>query len=130
MKQLLVSLLSLCLVGSALAHPPTGAKKGPSKATPILKQALEDASGRFVGLANFIAYAQTPALLDSLVNSLGVAALVTLIVVMLNFLICAVSDNMFDILVYDWYWWFVVGAGCSLARSAVAGAVAEAPRKA
>lgn len=51
----------------------------------ILKQALEDASGRFVGLANFIAYAQTPALLDSLRNSLGVAALVTLIVLPLAF---------------------------------------------
>jgi len=51
----------------------------------ILKQALEDASGRFVGLANFIAYVQTPALLDSLLNSLGVAALVTLIVVPLAF---------------------------------------------
>ena len=51
----------------------------------ILTQALEDASGRFVGLANFIAYAQTPALLDSLLNSVGVAALVTLIVVPLAF---------------------------------------------
>ncbi len=51
----------------------------------ILTQALEDASGRFVGLANFIAYAQTPALLDSLLNSVGVAALVTLIVLPLAF---------------------------------------------
>jgi len=30
----------LLLLGSAFAHPPSGAKKGPSKATPILKQAL------------------------------------------------------------------------------------------
>lgn len=51
----------------------------------ILVQALEDASGRFVGLANFIAYARTPALLDSLFNSLWVAALVTVIVVPLAF---------------------------------------------
>jgi iron(III) transport system permease protein len=51
----------------------------------ILKQALEDSSGRFVGLANFIAYAQTPALLDSLANSLWVSALVTLIVIPLAF---------------------------------------------
>ena len=47
----------------------------------ILKQALEDASGRFVGLANFIAYARTPSLLDSLANSLWVSALVTAIVI-------------------------------------------------
>ena len=51
----------------------------------ILMQALEDASGRFVGLANFIAYARTPALLDSLVNSLWVSALVTAIVIPLAF---------------------------------------------
>lgn len=51
----------------------------------ILKQAVEDTSGRFVGIANFIAYARTPALLDSLFNSLWVAALVTVIVVPLAF---------------------------------------------
>ena len=51
----------------------------------ILMQAVEDASGRFVGIANFIAYARTPALLDSLFNSLWVAALVTVIVVPLAF---------------------------------------------
>ena len=44
-------------------------------------QALEDRDGRFVGLRNFIAYAQTPALLDSLWNSLWVSTLVTLLVV-------------------------------------------------
>ena len=51
----------------------------------ILKQALEDASGRYVGLANFIAYARTPALLESLVNSLWVSALVTAITLPLAF---------------------------------------------
>ena len=51
----------------------------------ILMQAVEDASGHFVGIANFIAYARTPALLDSLFNSLWVAALVTVIVVPLAF---------------------------------------------
>jgi iron(III) transport system permease protein len=44
-------------------------------------QALEDNQGRFVGLRNFIAYAQTPALTESLWNSLWVSALVTLLVV-------------------------------------------------
>jgi iron(III) transport system permease protein len=41
--------------------------------------------GRFVGLANFVAYAQTPALLQSLWNSLWVSALVTLLAVPLAF---------------------------------------------
>jgi iron(III) transport system permease protein len=41
-------------------------------------QALQDKDGRFVWLANFVAYARTPALLDSLWNSLWVSALVTL----------------------------------------------------
>jgi len=51
----------------------------------ILQQAVQDASGRHVGLANFIAYARTPALLDSLANSLWVSALVTVVVVPLAF---------------------------------------------
>lgn len=51
----------------------------------ILQQALQDAQGRFVGLANFVAYAQTPALLDSLGNSLWVSALVTLLTVPVAF---------------------------------------------
>jgi iron(III) transport system permease protein len=51
----------------------------------ILLQALEDAQGRFVGLANFAAYAQTPALLDSLWNSLWVSAAVTVVVLPLAF---------------------------------------------
>jgi iron(III) transport system permease protein len=51
----------------------------------ILMQALEDWSGRFTGLANFIAYAQTPALLQSLWNSVWVSVLVTLITVPLAF---------------------------------------------
>ncbi len=51
----------------------------------ILQQAVQDASGRHVGLANFIAYARTPALLDSLANSLWVSALVTVVVIPLAF---------------------------------------------
>jgi iron(III) transport system permease protein len=47
----------------------------------ILQEALEDSSGRFVGLANFVAYARTPALLNSLWNSLWVSVLVTLFTV-------------------------------------------------
>ncbi len=51
----------------------------------ILMQALQAPTGEFVGLANFIAYAQTPALLQSLWNSVWVSALVTLITVPLAF---------------------------------------------
>ena len=47
----------------------------------ILLKAVEDSQGRFVGLANFIAYAKTPALLDSLWNSIWVSALVTLVTI-------------------------------------------------
>ena len=47
----------------------------------ILLKAVQDADGRFVALANFISYARTPALLDSLWNSVWVSALVTLVTV-------------------------------------------------
>ena len=43
----------------------------------VLQQAVKNAQGRFVGVANFVAYARTPALLGSLWNSLWVSALVT-----------------------------------------------------
>lgn len=51
----------------------------------ILQQALQDAQGRFAGLANFVAYARTPALLQSLGNSLAVSGVVTLVTVPLAF---------------------------------------------
>lgn len=51
----------------------------------ILLQALEGSDGRFIGLANFVAYARTPALLQSLWDSLWVSALVTVITVPLAF---------------------------------------------
>ncbi len=43
----------------------------------VLLQSLQDASGGFAGLANFVAYARTPALLDSLWNSVWVSVVVT-----------------------------------------------------
>ncbi len=51
----------------------------------ILLQALQGKQGEWVWLDNFIDYAQTPALLDSLWNSLWVSGLVTLITVPLAF---------------------------------------------
>jgi iron(III) transport system permease protein len=47
----------------------------------ILLKAVEDSAGRFVAFNNFIEYARTPALLDSLWNSLWVSAVVTLFTV-------------------------------------------------
>ena len=51
----------------------------------ILQKAVEDAQGRFIGLANFIAYAQTPTLLTSLWNSVWVSVVVTLVTIPLAF---------------------------------------------
>jgi iron(III) transport system permease protein len=51
----------------------------------ILLQALQGKTGEFVWFDNFIAYAKTPALLESLWNSLWVSALVTAITVPLAF---------------------------------------------
>ena len=67
----LVALLLLAFLAAPLAK--------------ILLQAMQGRDDRFVGLANFIAYAQTPALLTSLWNSLWVSALVTLLTVPLAF---------------------------------------------
>ena len=52
----------------------------------ILLQAVRDDQDRFVGVSNFLDYAQTPALLDSLWHSIWVSMLVTAIVVPLAFL--------------------------------------------
>ena len=51
----------------------------------ILAKALQDKDGAFVGLHNFASYLATPALLQSFVNSVWVAALVTVVTVPLAF---------------------------------------------
>jgi iron(III) transport system permease protein len=51
----------------------------------ILAKALQDKDGAFVGLANFASYMATPALLQSFVNSVSVAVLVTFVTVPLAF---------------------------------------------
>ena len=51
----------------------------------ILLQSLQGRAGEYVGLDNFIAYARTPALLDSLWNSVWVSCLVTLVELPLAF---------------------------------------------
>ncbi len=45
----------------------------------ILAKSVEDRDGRYAGVANFVAYFQTPALSQSIWNSIWVSALVTLI---------------------------------------------------
>lgn len=52
----------------------------------LLSKSLENTDGKFVGLANFVSYATTPALFYSLLNSLLVAGVTTAIVVPLAFL--------------------------------------------
>jgi iron(III) transport system permease protein len=47
----------------------------------VLRQSVEDRTGEFTGLDNFAVYLQTPALQQSLWNSLWVAAAVTLVTV-------------------------------------------------
>jgi iron(III) transport system permease protein len=51
----------------------------------ILAKALQDKDGAFVGLANFQSYLATPALLQSFINSVWVAALVTALTVPIAF---------------------------------------------
>lgn len=51
----------------------------------ILQQALQDKTGQLIWFDNFIEYAKTPALLESLWNSIWVSGLVTLVAVPLAF---------------------------------------------
>ncbi len=52
----------------------------------LLAKGFEDRDGNFVGLANYVSYFSTPALFNSALNSLHVAAVSTVIVVPLAFL--------------------------------------------
>ena len=47
----------------------------------LLSKSFQNADGAFIGLANYIRYFSTPALFGSIFNSVGVAALTTLIVI-------------------------------------------------
>lgn len=52
----------------------------------LLAKGFQDQDGKFVGLANYVSYFSTPALFNSALNSLHVAAVSTVIVVPLAFL--------------------------------------------
>ena len=67
-----VALAAVALLLLAFLAAPLGA---------ILVKSVQDGDGRWIGLKNFIDYARTPALLQSLWNSLWVSALVTVITV-------------------------------------------------
>ncbi len=67
------------LLLAALALGLTAFLAGPLAA--ILTQSVEDERGRFVGLENFFAYFATPALAESLWNSVWVSLLATAVVV-------------------------------------------------
>ncbi|XQU08445.1 putative 2-aminoethylphosphonate ABC transporter permease subunit [Halomonas sp. LY9] len=54
----------------------------------MLVKSVQDRSGDFIGIANFVQYFQTPALVNSIANSIRVALTTTVIVVGLAFL-CA-----------------------------------------
>jgi hypothetical protein len=51
-----------------------------------------------------------------------------LIVIVVNYLICAISDNMLDYLTFNWYVWFPVGAGCALVRATLPAKVSSHSR--
>lgn len=72
-KALIVLLLGFFMV--ALALPLWG----------LLSKSAQDASGKFVGLANYAVYFSTPALFESAINSALIGVVVTLIVVPLAF---------------------------------------------
>ena len=74
-----IALIALLVIGAAL----TAFLAMPLLA--ILGQALQEKDGSFAGLQNFVAYARTPALLESVWNSLWVSAAVTVITLPLAF---------------------------------------------
>jgi iron(III) transport system permease protein len=51
----------------------------------LLSKSFQNANGQFIGLANYIRYFSTPTLYGSIVNSVGVAAITTAIVIPLAF---------------------------------------------
>src|SRR5262245_17748377 len=51
----------------------------------LLSKSFQNAGGQFIGLANYIRYFSTPTLYGSIVNSVGIAAITTAIVIPLAF---------------------------------------------
>lgn len=74
-------------------------------------------------------YARMVWTLKSLLRSDKLAAFITIAIVLV-YLVVSSSDNMFGYLVFNWYFWFVIGAGCALASISLAPPRARAPRPA
>lgn len=72
-----------------------------------------------IGLCAYLfLYARMVAILKSLAGIDKLAAFITISIVIV-YLVVSSSDNMFGYLVFNWYFWFVVGAGCALVAMTV-----------
>jgi O-antigen ligase len=58
------------------------------------------------------------------INRLGGVILLTLV---LQYMLVSASDNMASYLVFNWYFWFIVGSGCAIVAAHSAAAAAIAP---
>lgn len=68
-----------------------------------------------IGLCAYLfLYARMVLTLKSLFNVDKLAAFITISIVLV-YLVVSSSDNMFGYLVFNWYFWFTIGAGCALA---------------
>lgn len=63
-------------------------------------------------------YARVALMLKSLAQTDKLASFVTLSLVF-TYLVVSSSDNIFGYLVFNWYFWFLVGIGCALAVSSM-----------
>ncbi len=81
-----------------------------------------------LGLCAFLfLYARVAMMLKSLMKIDKLAGFVTLSLVFI-YLVISSSDNIFGYLVFNWYFWFTVGAGCALAASAMPQVQKKTPR--
>ncbi|MNR97103.1 O-Antigen ligase [compost metagenome] len=67
--------------------------------------------------------------LKGLVRTDKLAAFITIAIVLV-YLVVSSSDNMFGYLVFNWYFWFVIGAGCALATISAPVPVTSRPQRA
>ena len=52
----------------------------------MLSKSFEDSDGNFIGLANYVEYFSTPALFQSIYNSLSISVIATIVVLLTSFL--------------------------------------------
>jgi len=73
-------------------------------------------------------YARMVLVLKALFRADPLASFITIAIVIV-YLVVSSSDNMFGYLVFNWYFWFVIGAGCALATISGALPTAKASAK-